>query len=68
MLKHKILYAEDDETIAFLMQDHLSQQYDIQHCKNGKEALDCFMKEDFDICLFDIMMPEIDGFTLAKEI
>lgn len=68
MKRHKILYAEDDETIAFLMQDYLSQHYDIQHCKNGNDALDAFLNNDFDICLLDIMMPGMDGFQLAEKI
>lgn len=68
MNKYKILYAEDDETIAFLMQEHLSVQYEITHCKNGQEALSSFIQNEYDICLLDIMMPELNGFELAKEI
>ena len=68
MSKSKILYAEDDETIAFLTQDSLEPQYQVVYCSNGEEALQAFKNEKFDICLFDIMMPKMDGFELASEI
>lgn len=68
MEKRKILYAEDDETIAFLLRDALSQEYEIQYCANGEEALQQFENEMFDLCLFDIMMPKMNGFDLATEI
>lgn len=69
MTKYKILYAEDDETLAFLTQDNLEQKnYEVVHCSNGEKALSAFNKEPFDICVFDIMMPIIDGFELATAI
>lgn len=68
MEKSKILYAEDDQTIAFLIQDSLEPYYDIDYHANGKSALKAFDAESYDICLLDIMMPEMDGFELAKHI
>ncbi len=68
MAKCKILYAEDDETIAFLTQDSLEPEYEVVHCPNGELALEAFKNGNFDICLFDIMMPKMDGFELATEI
>lgn len=68
MEKSRILYAEDDQTIAFLIQDSLEQYYNIDYHANGKSALNAFDTESYDICLLDIMMPEIDGFELAKHI
>ncbi len=68
MIKYKILYAEDDETIAFLTKDNLDQNFDVTHCDNGELALDTFKKEHFDICVLDIMMPKMDGFELAEAI
>jgi DNA-binding response OmpR family regulator len=68
MSKYKILYAEDDETIAFLTKDNLDQYYDVTHCSNGEMALESFKKEHFDVCVFDIMMPKKDGFELAESI
>lgn len=67
-MKYRILYAEDDETIAFLTQDSLQPNYDVVHCADGKSALEKYKTEPFDICLFDIMMPKLDGFELAQEI
>lgn len=64
-----ILYAEDDETLAFLTRDNLMQNsYDVYHCVNGKNCLEVFQQHAFDICILDIMLPGIDGFELATEI
>lgn len=68
MEKAKILYAEDDKTIAFLIQDSLENYYEIHHYSDGKSALNAFNTESFDICLLDIMMPELNGFELAQKI
>jgi DNA-binding response OmpR family regulator len=68
MTKYKILYAEDDETLAFLTKDNLEQFYDVTHCDDGEIALNAFQKDTFDICILDIMMPKMDGFELAENI
>ncbi|MFP3594525.1 response regulator transcription factor [Chryseobacterium sp. SIMBA_038] len=68
MEKSKILYAEDDNTIAFLIQDSLESYYDIDCYPDGKSALEAFNTKIFDICLLDIMMPELNGFELAQYI
>ncbi|MGN7756581.1 response regulator transcription factor [Chryseobacterium sp. 22532] len=68
MEKSKILYAEDDKTIAFLIQDSLESYYDIDHYPDGKSALEAFNSQNFDICLLDIMMPGLNGFELAQHI
>ncbi|MCP2027657.1 DNA-binding response OmpR family regulator [Flavobacterium sp. HSC-32F16] len=69
MKNFKILYTEDDETLAFLTKDNLEQHnYEVIHCTNGKSGLETFKDEDFDICIFDIMMPKMDGFELAEEV
>lgn len=68
MERFKILYAEDDHTIAFLTKEALEEKYHITHCNNGQEALKCFTQNKFDLCIFDIMMPKMDGFTLAQNI
>ncbi|SNR34360.1 response regulator transcription factor [Flavobacterium sp. ov086] len=69
MKQFKILYTEDDETLAFLTKDNLEQNnYHVTHCCDGNLGLEAFKKENFDICIFDIMMPKKDGFELATEI
>ena len=65
----KILYVEDDETLSYLTIDNLKLNgYEVKHCLDGEKALEIFNKESFDICILDIMLPKLDGFTLAKEI
>ncbi|MBT2622112.1 response regulator transcription factor [Chryseobacterium sp. ISL-6] len=68
MEKSKILYAEDDKTIAFLIEDSLESYYEIYCYPDGRSALDAFNSQSFDICLLDIMMPELNGFEVAQEI
>ncbi|MGV2451293.1 response regulator transcription factor [Chryseobacterium indologenes] len=68
MEKSKILYAEDDKTIAFLVEDSLESYYDISCYSDGESALEAFNSQDFDICLLDIMMPGMSGFEVAQNI
>ena len=68
-MKKKILYVEDDPNLAFATKDNLEQfDYDVVHAQDGVEALEIFGKEHFDICVLDIMLPKMDGFTLAENI
>ena len=67
-MKKKILYVEDDNTLAFLTADNLEQHYDVMHFANGREAFEAFKKEEFDLCVLDVMLPEMDGFELAAAI
>jgi DNA-binding response OmpR family regulator len=65
----RILYVEDDETLSFITKDHLELKgYEVLHRADGAEALEEFKVGDFDICVLDVMLPKIDGFTLAMEI
>ena len=68
MSKKRILYVEDDETLAFLTSDNLEQHFEVKHCNNGKEAFQLFCKDAFDLCVLDIMLPDMDGFEIATEI
>lgn len=64
-----ILYVEDDETLSYLTIDNLQQHhYHVVHCQDGQQALESFRTTSFDLCLLDIMIPKIDGFTLATTI
>lgn len=68
-MKATILYVEDDESLGFVTRDNLEiAGYQITHCTNGLEALEHIKKNTFDLCLLDVMLPEMDGFTLATEI
>jgi DNA-binding response OmpR family regulator len=65
----KVLLAEDDADFASVLKQYLElHQYDITWAENGEEALTIFQTESFDICVFDVMMPKMDGFTLAEKI
>lgn len=69
MAKIRILLAEDDANFGTIFQGYLiNKGYPTTLCKNGEEALNKFKSQDFDLCLLDVMMPVMDGFTLAKEI
>ena len=64
-----ILLAEDDDNLGLLLFNFLKNKgYGVSLVRNGKEAFETFNKEKFDFCIFDVMMPIMDGFTLAKEI
>jgi DNA-binding response OmpR family regulator len=67
--KIQVLYVEDDATIAFLTRDNLELRgFEVSHTSDGEEALRLFKQRHFDICVIDIMLPSMDGFSLAKEI
>ena len=67
--KGTILFAEDDSSLAFIVKDTLEDEgYKVVHCADGQTAIDTFDKAKFDICLLDIMMPNKDGYTVAKKI
>lgn len=67
--KKHFLLAEDDASFGMLMKSYLElHNYKVSLCKNGEEALRAFKTKTFDLCILDVMMPKIDGFTLASEI
>ena len=66
----KILLAEDDPNLGMLLQDYLQLKgkFEVVLCQDGDEALKAFNNDHFDMCIFDVMMPKKDGFTLGKDI
>ena len=65
----KILLAEDDANLGFVVQDNLkSIGYKVTLCSDGEIALKTFANEQFDLCILDVMMPKKDGFAVAKTI
>ncbi len=63
----KILLAEDDLNLGVLLVDYLETEgFEVKLCKDGELALKAFTSYPFDLCLLDVMMPNMDGFTLAK--
>lgn len=68
-MKIKVLLAEDDLNLGLVISDQLkSDGYSVALCCDGVEALQRFNEEEFHLCVFDVMMPKKDGFTLAKDI
>jgi DNA-binding response OmpR family regulator len=67
--KQRILLCEDEESLGMLLREYLQAKgYDAELYLDGEAGYRAFMKGHFDMCLFDVMMPKMDGFTLAKEI
>jgi DNA-binding response OmpR family regulator len=67
--KSKVLLAEDDLSLGYVIKDNLAVAgYEVVLCADGQAAIDRFSKESFDICLLDVMMPNKDGFAVAKKI
>jgi DNA-binding response OmpR family regulator len=65
----KILYVEDDQTLGYLTADSLRLKgFDVTICEDGFVALEIFNKQEFDICVLDVMLPKMDGFELARKI
>jgi len=66
-MKGRILFAEDDRNLGFVTKEGLEEAgFEVIWCKNGEEAWQAFGKHD--LCLIDLMMPKMDGFTLAEKI
>ena len=67
--KTKILLAEDDENLGLLLKEYLNAKgFETNLFANGELAFRDFVKNQYDICILDIMMPVKDGYTLAREI
>ncbi|MFM1776003.1 MAG: hypothetical protein RJA53_1613 [Bacteroidota bacterium] len=67
--KYKILLCEDDTNLGMVLKNYLElTDYDVTLERDGRLGLAAFQREKFDICLLDVMMPNMDGFTLAEAI
>jgi len=67
MDKYKLLLVEDDESLGYLLTEYLKMKnFLIVWVKNGKDALSTLSNQTFDLCILDIMMPDMDGFKLAE--
>jgi two-component system OmpR family response regulator len=68
-MNKKILLAEDDSNLGILLRNYLdAKNFETTLFANGKLALKAFSANKFDLCILDIMMPEMDGLTLAKAV
>jgi len=67
--KVKLLLVEDDPNLGTMVKEFLeSQNFDVTLGTDGKEGLELYQHHVFDICVLDVMVPKMDGFTLAKMI
>jgi len=65
----KILLVEDNQNFGIVLREFLTlNDFDVTLAKNGMEGFEKFKKDNFDLCILDVMMPYKDGYTLAKEI
>jgi len=65
----RILYVEDEPALGKIVKESLqTRNYYVSMAEDGLQGLRIFEKEKFDICVLDIMLPKMDGYTLAQEI
>lgn len=67
-VSERVLVVEDDEEIRNYVAHELSTHYKVDTCANGKEALDIIFKQQPDLVISDVMMPEMDGLELTRRI
>jgi DNA-binding response OmpR family regulator len=65
----QVLLVEDDPNLGLLLQEYLdSKGYSTTLAKDGQEGWQAFVDKEYQLCIFDVMMPKKDGFSLAKEV
>ena len=68
-MKAHLLYVEDDASLGFVTRDNLELQgYQVTHFEDGQSAMAAIENQRFDLCILDVMLPGVDGFTIAEEI
>ena len=68
-MSDKILLLEDDGTLGYILREYLEMKsYQVKWFKNGREVLEKFSKDQFDLCILDVMLPDLDGFSVAQAI
>ena len=68
-IKTKILLVEDDPNFGAVLKDYLTMNgYEVRLATDGEKGEDLFFKEEFNLCVLDVMMPKKDGFSLAAQI
>ena len=65
----RILFVEDDTNLGLLLKENLDNKgFSTTWCKNGGDGISAFTAQEFDLCILDVMLPVMDGFTLSEEI
>ena len=69
MESYRLLLVEDDASLGYLLTEYLKMKdFSVSWVKNGKDALSILSEQPFDLCILDVMMPDMDGFKLAEKI
>lgn len=68
-MNKQILLVEDEKNFGRILKDYLQMNgHTVVLCEDGEQALKSFQENKFDLCILDVMMPKMDGFTLANNI
>ena len=68
-MKTKILLVEDDKNLGTILTDYLQVKgFDVTLAQDGNEGFSLFTSNKYDLCIFDVMMPKLDGFSLAEKV
>ncbi len=68
-MNRNVLIVEDDIHLGFLLMEFLeSENFKVKLCRDGESGFNSFKKEAYDLCILDVMLPEMDGFSLARKI
>ena len=68
-MSNRILLVEDDQSFGAVLKDYLSiNNFEVTLAVDGEQGLKEFTENEFDICIFDVMMPKKDGFSLAEDV
>lgn len=68
-MSNRILLVEDDQSFGAVLKDYLSMNnYEVTLATDGEEGLEQYNQGEYDICIFDVMMPKKDGFSLAEDV
>ena len=69
MRPKKILVVEDDPSLGYVIEDNLKVRgYEVTRCTDGEQGKKTFDGSSFDLCVLDVMLPKVDGFSLARHI
>lgn len=65
----QLLVVEDDISLGFLLMEYLEAEgFQVKLCRDGESGWKSFKRNQFDLCILDVMMPKLDGFSLARKI
>ncbi|MFK7932636.1 MAG: response regulator transcription factor [Saprospiraceae bacterium] len=68
-MKNRILLVEDNDTLGYVLKEYLEMKdFAVEWAADGKAGFKSFRRNGYDLCILDVMLPEMDGFALAQEI